>query len=289
MVSNNIQKPVKRFTIPRSLITFALILILLPVGLLFHYISVNEELLMTNTALNNELFESNSTKYQLSMKIDQLIDEREQVIDRYFELNEIEQLIHRHINDLPDEALGGIEIPFESNNLISLETVPADDLLLTSNWVDRYHQTIASMDQLEENLLSIPTHWPTDPNKITSHFGPRSDPFNRSRAIHSGIDVRGKVGTPIYAAADGTVQLAKYNGGYGNTIIINHNNKYETLYAHLSKIHVEQGDLVLKGEMIGELGSTGRSTGPHLHYEVIKSGTPVDPELYLNFFDNEIN
>ena len=158
MVSNNINKPVKRFTIPRVLIAFALILILLPVGLLFHYISLNEELLLTNTDLNEELFESNSSKYQLSLKVDQLIDEREQVIDRYFELDEIEQIIHRHINDLPDEALGGIEIPFESNDLISLETVPADELLLTSSWVDRYHQTIASMDQLETNLTYIPTH-----------------------------------------------------------------------------------------------------------------------------------
>ncbi|GAA4079603.1 M23 family metallopeptidase [Amphibacillus indicireducens] len=289
MVPNNITKPVKQFTIPRLFISITIILILIPIGLLFHYISVNKELLTKNMALNEEIVSLNRTTYQLSAKIDQLIDERELVINRYFELNEIEEMIHQQMSDLPDEALGGIEIPFEDENLLNLETVPTDDLLLTSHLVDRYHQTIASIEQLEENLLYIPTHWPTDPNKITSPFGPRNDPFNRSRAIHSGIDVRGKTGTPIYAAADGTVQLAQYHGGYGNTIIINHSDRYETLYAHLSKISVEQGDQVLKGDVIGELGSTGRSTGPHLHYEIIKSGKAVDPEPYLNFFDNEIN
>lgn len=289
MVPNNITKPVKQFTIPRLLISFTIILILIPIGLLFHHISVNEELLNTNMTLNEEIVNLNRTTYKLSAKIDQLVDERELVINRYFELNEIEEMIHQQMSDLPDEALGGIEIPFEDENLLNLETVPTDDLLLTSHLVDQYHQTIASIEQLEENLLYIPTHWPTDPNKITSPFGPRNDPFNRSRAIHSGIDVRGKTGTPIYAAADGTVQLAQYHGGYGNTIIINHSDRYETLYAHLSKISVEQGDQVFKGDVIGELGSTGRSTGPHLHYEIIKSGKAVDPEPYLNFFDNEIN
>lgn len=289
MVPNNITKPVKQFTIPRLLISFTIILILIPIGLLFYYISVNEKLLTTNIALNEDIVNLNRTTYKLSVKVDQLIDERELVINRYFELNEIEEMIHQQMNGLPDEALGGIEIPFEDDNLLNLDTIPTDDLLLSTSLVERYHQTIASIGQLEENLLYIPTHWPTDPNKITSPFGPRSDPFNRSRAVHSGIDVRGKTGTPIYATADGTVQLAQHHGGYGNTIIINHGDRYETLYAHLSKIGVEQGDEVLKGDVIGELGSTGRSTGPHLHYEIIKSGKAVDPEPYLNFFDNDIN
>lgn len=268
---------------------FVLLLFLLPSGLLIYTISVNQDLLIDNQLLNEGLAELNNTNTQLTTQVERLIHERDQVINRYFELEKIEEMIHQQMSDLPEEALGGIEIPLQDTRLLNLDTVPADDLLLTSNWVDRYHQTIASIEQLEENLLYIPTEWPTDPNTITSPFGPRKDPFNRTKAIHSGIDVRGKTGTPIYAAADGTVDLAQYYGGYGNTIIINHGGRYETLYAHLSKIHVEQGDQVKKGEVIGELGSTGRSTGPHLHYEVIKDGTPVDPEHYLNFFEDKQN
>ncbi|WP_440897692.1 M23 family metallopeptidase [Amphibacillus sp. Q70] len=288
-MSNEVTKPIKRFTIPRALLIFIITLTFVPLGLLIYYVSINDHLLTTNHSLNQEIDNLELATEQLTTEINDLINERELVIERFIELDEIEERIHQHINELPDEALGGVEIPLEDDDVFNMSATSSDEVLMNSNWIDRYHDTIANIEQLEENLLYIPTHWPTEPNTITSRFGPRDDPFNRSKAIHSGIDVRGEIGTPIYATADGVVQLAQIYGGYGNTIILDHDGRYETLYAHLSKIDVEQGEPVNKGDIIGELGNSGRSTGPHLHYEVIKDGAPVDPEPYLNFFDNENN
>ncbi|SDB83013.1 Peptidase family M23 [Pelagirhabdus alkalitolerans] len=146
---------------------------------------------------------------------------------------------------------------------------------------------IEHIETVDQNLTYIPTAWPTEPNTITSDFGPRNDPFSQAESFHTGIDVRGATGTPIYAAANGTVTLARRYGGYGKTIKIDHGGHFETLYAHLSSIDVDVGDSVEKGEEIGALGSTGRSTGPHLHYEVIENGEPVDPEYYMNFYNDE--
>ena len=289
VISNKVTKPVRQFKLPRVLFVFVFILILIPIGLLYHYVTMNEQLLLTNTSLEQEISSLERNKRTLVTNINHLTNEREHVIERFLELGEIEETIHQYMNGLPEEALGGIEIPLNEENSADLQTISPEDLLFKTDEISRYHHTISSIEMLETNLLYIPTHWPTDPNKITSIFGPRNDPFNRRLSIHSGIDVRGQIGTPIYAAADGTIQFAQYNGGYGNMIIINHGGRYETLYAHLSKIDVEAGDKVRKGDVIGALGSTGRSTGPHLHYEVIKDGVAVDPELYLNFFSNEIN
>ncbi|MGF1459842.1 MAG: peptidoglycan DD-metalloendopeptidase family protein [Leptolyngbyaceae cyanobacterium] len=122
--------------------------------------------------------------------------------------------------------------------------------------------------------------------EVTSEFGLRRNPFGGfSYEMHSGIDFRGPVGTPIYATADGTVVTSQYAGGYGKHVIIDHGYGYETLYAHLSELSVQAGDRVQRGERIGELGSTGRSSGPHLHYEVHRSGQPVNPRYYLQLDD----
>lgn len=115
--------------------------------------------------------------------------------------------------------------------------------------------------------------WPTVGSRITQYFSWR----------HNGIDIANKVGTPIYAADDGTVEIAAtgYNGGYGNTILINHGGGVKTRYGHASKLFVKVGDTVKKGENIAAMGSTGRSTGPHLHFEVIVSGTRYNPLNYV--------
>nr|WP_246187601.1 M23 family metallopeptidase [Ornithinibacillus caprae] len=155
----------------------------------------------------------------------------------------------------------------------------------SSDLIERYKETIKEVEEVNEALRYIPTAWPTVPDTITSDFGVRSDPFHLNDAIHSGIDVRGSIGTPVYAAADGTVTKAEYYGGYGNTIMIRHSDTYQTIYAHLSEINVDQGETVKKGETIGSIGSTGRSTGPHLHYEIIKDNEPVDPKTYINIYE----
>ncbi|MEO0540743.1 MAG: M23 family metallopeptidase [Cyanobacteria bacterium P01_A01_bin.105] len=128
----------------------------------------------------------------------------------------------------------------------------------------------------------------TIPMVITSGFGLRPNPFGgRSYEKHSGLDFAGPYGTPIVTTATGRVTRASYYGGYGKTVEIDHGYGYGTLYAHLSDITVAVGDVVNKGDMVGELGNTGRSTGPHLHYEVRRDGEAVDPEIYLRAGDHD--
>jgi len=119
-------------------------------------------------------------------------------------------------------------------------------------------------------------------SSITSAFGYRSDPFDgESAELHPGIDFRGAKGDPVHVTADGKVTFTGWKGGYGNCIIVRHKNDFETLYGHLSHINVQEGQPVKTGDVIGKVGSTGRSTGTHLHYEVRKNGRPVNPVKFL--------
>jgi murein DD-endopeptidase MepM/ murein hydrolase activator NlpD len=117
---------------------------------------------------------------------------------------------------------------------------------------------------------------------VSSEFGLRRNPFGGfSYEMHNGIDFRGPIGTPIYSTADGVVVTAQYSGGYGKHVVVDHGYGFQTLYAHLSDIQVQVGDRVQRGDRVGALGSTGRSSGPHLHYEVHRNGQPVNPRAYL--------
>jgi len=127
---------------------------------------------------------------------------------------------------------------------------------------------------------ATPSLWPVTGN-ITSGFGYRRSPFDASREFHAGIDVAAPRGTAVHATAAGTVRMASWNGGYGNVIFLDHGFGYVTVYAHLSRISVRVGQIVEKGQVIGLVGSTGRSTGPHLHYEVRVGGATVNPMRFL--------
>jgi murein DD-endopeptidase MepM/ murein hydrolase activator NlpD len=119
-------------------------------------------------------------------------------------------------------------------------------------------------------------------SSITSVFGYRSDPFDSENAeYHPGIEFRGAKGDPVHVTADGKVVFTGWKGGYGNCIIVQHKNDFQTLYGHLSHINVQEGQSVSTGDMIGKVGSTGRSTGAHLHYEVRKNGKPINPVKFL--------
>lgn len=124
---------------------------------------------------------------------------------------------------------------------------------------------------------------------VTSEFGLRSNPFGRGGSeMHRGIDFAGDIGDIIAATGDGTVTLASYNGGYGNTVTIDHGYGYETLYAHMSEIKVDVGQKVKRGQIVGYLGNTGRSTGPHLHYELRKDDEAINPRTLLKLSDNNL-
>jgi murein DD-endopeptidase MepM/ murein hydrolase activator NlpD len=138
------------------------------------------------------------------------------------------------------------------------------------------------VDRLTRTLSSVPVRKPIFGEiDMSSPFGMRMDPFVKGPAIHTGIDMRGDTGDPVRATANGTITVAGVNGGYGKMIEIDHGNDLTTRYGHLSEIDVKVGQSVKLGQIIGKIGSTGRSTGPHLHYETRLDGEAVNPEKYL--------
>ncbi len=146
---------------------------------------------------------------------------------------------------------------------------------------ERMGLSLARMAAFERALKGIPQVVPASIEKITSGFGYRRDPFNGNGAMHSGIDFKGAHGSPIFAAAMGKVSYAGWRSGYGKVVEVTHGNGLMTRYAHLSRIGAKVGQRVEAGDTIGGLGSTGRSTGPHLHFEVRNNDRAVDPRPFL--------
>ena len=151
---------------------------------------------------------------------------------------------------------------------------------------ERLGFSLARMSALELALDGVPQIVPAADRRITSAFGYRRDPFTRRAAMHSGIDFKGALGSPIFAAAMGEVSFAGWKSGYGKCVEISHPNGMMTRYAHLSRIDVTVGQSIDAGETLGGLGSTGRSTGPHLHFEVRINGRPVNPRPFLEAAPN---
>lgn len=117
--------------------------------------------------------------------------------------------------------------------------------------------------------------------QVTSNYGMRQDPFHKGARMHSGIDIAAPTGTPVVATGDGWVTFAGWRGGYGYMIEIQHPSGHSTRFAHLSRILIAQSQPIRRGTVIGLIGSTGRSTGPHLHYEVRFNGKPLDPRAFM--------
>ena len=133
--------------------------------------------------------------------------------------------------------------------------------------------------QLDQNAM--PSRMPISNTYITSSFGTRADPFGRGRANHRGMDFHARVGDPVMSVADGVVSFSGVKGGYGNVVEVDHGNGYKTLYAHNSRLTVREGNLVRAGQEVAKAGSSGRSTGAHVHFEVWERGNPVNPRKFL--------
>lgn len=140
---------------------------------------------------------------------------------------------------------------------------------------------LRKLGDIKEKARSLPIANPAPGRPITSSFGVRRDPIIGAAALHSGMDFRASVGTSIRATAPGKVVAAGWNGGYGRMVEIEHEGGFSTRYAHMSKIAVQEGQRIERGQVIGKSGNTGRSTGPHIHYEVRENGTAVDPLRFI--------
>jgi murein DD-endopeptidase MepM/ murein hydrolase activator NlpD len=188
----------------------------------------------------------------------QAIQEKLQIIDKY--------LRKRGLKGFTTDAVGG------NGNAEEAKLTDAEKYSLYDEYLDRLVKTVGYTPMGYPKISSF-----------TSFFGYRSDPFNSANAeFHPGIDFKGSRGDEAKCTANGKVVAAGWYGGYGKCVRIAHGNDLETLYGHLSRISVEVGQLVTAGQKIGEIGSTGHSTGTHLHYEVRKNGKAVNPMKYLS-------
>jgi len=196
---------------------------------------------------------------------------------------EKENLLSTAVNELAERSVLiekmidsiGIELPVEvkegkSNSGGAFIEQPKSNRDALLNRADKYLKAIRF----------LPFGRPVD-GPVTSEFGKRIDPVNGKAAFHTGIDFRSKPGDNIYATADGVIDKAFYNGSYGNYVLIDHDNGYETAFCHLNKFLVRPGQKVHRGQLIGFVGNSGRSTGPHLHYEVSLDGEPIDPYMFM--------
>ncbi len=183
-----------------------------------------------------------------------------------------------------------------AEGIIQIESVAAYEAYDQAEPDEEFSNLFASWESLDDGVIgmtdealipaprpsmSVPSMMPVGGVRLSSSYGMRSHPVLGSRRQHNGIDLAGPTGTPVYATADGIVGKAKYWGSYGNYVQIEHGGQLQTRYAHLSGYTVSPGDTVRKGQLIGYIGSTGRSTGPHLHYEVRIAGQAVDPSPYM--------
>ena len=175
----------------------------------------------------------------------------------------------------------------ESASYVAPTAAPAPGTGITSESSDRqFQQLFASWDRAAPGpsvvpAVAVPSRIPLDNYRVSSNFGMRVHPVLGGMRGHKGLDMAAPSGTPIYATADGLVSKAEWFSSYGNFVAIGHGSELETRFGHLSRIAVSAGQRVRKGDLIGYVGSTGRSTGPHLHYEVRVAGQAVDPSPYM--------
>jgi murein DD-endopeptidase MepM/ murein hydrolase activator NlpD len=252
--------------------------------------SPNEKLMyIENERLKDKFKELNDQVKVSQQQVSELVKRDNEVYRAIFEANPI-----------PDSARA--RALAQEQEIARVENMRSKELLNSiigslnnlSHYISAQKKSYGEIDELLKNkeqlLAATPAIQPVsnkDLNRIASGFGYRIDPIYKSVKLHAGLDFAAPQGTPIYATANGRITVAGNTGdGYGNHVVINHGYGYETLYGHMVRVKVRSGQLVKRGEVIGWVGSTGKSTGPHCHYEVHKNGQKIDP---VYFFYNDLS
>lgn len=226
----------------------------------------------------------------LQQELSRLNGQSEELRSRMNGLNELEQKLRQFIGNYGE----GLSDPLTAKSLPGSE-VAASAFQSMEKTITDFTELSLMLDEMAVNMESslrkaelkrsemnaMPSEWPTVSRKLTSGFGYRRDPLTGTSAFHAGVDISGDIGDPIYAAGEGKIREAAFDRTRGHYIIITHRNGLESWYMHMSAIDVENGQLVERGQLIGKLGNSGRSTGPHLHFQVVISEEPVNPLRYL--------
>jgi murein DD-endopeptidase MepM/ murein hydrolase activator NlpD len=253
---------------------------------MFQYIDSPKEKLLRQQ--NQDYKESYSVLQervkQLELQMNELENRDNDVYRSIFEADPIPD--SARVKDMEAKKEVQLIQNLSSDDLLESMVGQLNNLSLRMAYQTKSFTEITDMVKNKEKLLkAIPSIQPISNknlNRVASGFGYRVDPLYKDYRLHPGLDFAAPSGTPIYATADGVVQAAGFNtDGYGNKVVINHGYGYQTLYGHMVRVKARVGQSVKRGEVIGYIGSTGKSTGPHCHYEVIKRGTKVDPVYYF--------
>jgi murein DD-endopeptidase MepM/ murein hydrolase activator NlpD len=242
-----------------------------------------QNIAIATLAEENEFLVSKITSF--SNEIELLKDDYAGMIDREMEIRTIFDLPSINAQDRALGIGGPLFLPDESPSVsrkISYDTENRLDELvrLSSFEAEQYDTIYNTLLQKKKTLDHLPSIMPA-PGYKTRGFGVRSDPFTGIKRMHAGIDICNREGTPIYASADGKVESIKKKGQLGRTVIINHDNGIQTYYGHILKATVKRGQIVKRGDKIAEMGNSGRSSGPHLHYAIKINGKWVNPMNYI--------
>ena len=236
-----------------------------------------------------ELLTYRSEKAVQEQKIGQLLQENEAIEKEMAELSKLEEAVRRELGEgAVQPSRSGIDRSQylgqggpQAAKVEAVDIYAAQNKVLQEKVKDRkatLNDLLGRLRELNQRKAALPTLWPTNGGTITSYFGGRSDPFgNRSYDWHPGVDIANDYGAPVYASASGTIEEAGWVSGYGRYVRIQHGYGYETAYGHMSKLAVQAGQSVSKGDVIGYVGSSGYSTGPHVHFEVLVNGQTTDP------------
>ncbi|MDP5276686.1 M23 family metallopeptidase [Chengkuizengella axinellae] len=307
----NAEQSIRRIRFPPYLMAVIPIVIVLIILIISYWqynlhqqssveINVLSEQIETNKdSFQDSLIEKDQTIEHLQDDILELTSEVDEIKQQIDELRELEKDLLNlaeegsfSIKDLSiDEighlntGVGGREIPLSEylETLISESDEYVNGLKNEVNILSSNLEEIKKTMQEKVDLMKVtPSIWPTDTAKVTSWYGIRKDPYTNVDSFHSGIDIDGNYQDPIYATADGTVEEIGFDNQLGIYVLITHTNELKTLYMHLDQTLVQEEESITKGQKIALMGSSGRSTGTHLHYEVLSRGYPVNPSPYLN-------
>lgn len=312
MVIPNAEKSIKQWKL-NLLAAFIILVVLIVINITLLLSSItstviNDNLATKNTALTTDLIKTqdhidlltninaNKTEEIKTLKA-KLQESNDFLAERLLEMEQTQAYVSQLVSLFNEETNSDVKPPvsrsFSRDVSLSTseETLSADEILLTeidsligndeisviiNEQAEAYSELVSKLESQLTYLDSRPDFYPAN-GTYSSPFGYRKDPITGRTTLHNGIDISNKVGTPIYAAGSGVVTFAGYDGNFGNVLIIDHGYGYESVYAHCKSLLYSPGDMIEKGTKVATIGTSGRVTGSHLHFEIRYNGTPINP------------